>query len=1374
MIDRPPPRQQNQLKKIRYQRISYGPMLLLFCAWLTFYSVFAQPERVQDPLSGLSYEAAERSAGSYQLSEPATAGTNRSIRQHPLQNGGPLSPFDIGITFPGPDFDDNSAQIGVRFIPPDPMGAAGIDRVLGVVNVLIEMRDKSGSLIFQEDLKTFFSPLGGQTLGTYTFDPKVVFDPYEERFVVVTMEQTESPQGSRILMAVSKTATPSTAGAADWYFLSINSLISINGVPAWADYPGFELDEEAIYVTANMFPFAAGDVAVRLWIIDKGVSGGFYSGGSASVTIHDPYAGGGVPVTTMPAQVYGAGGVPGGSGDVGTFLVGYDGLSDGSSEFVQIVRVDDPLGSAGGPFFTLETIDVGNIDNTGASVGTAPQPGATSFLDMLNTVGRRVYDAVWRDGALWLVTIVNPPDGPDAGQTTVHWFKVNTSAAPGGALTLADQGDIGGETLGPETYTFFPSVAVNSAGDAQFGFGASSYTLYGGAYTAGRAALDPAGSTRPAETVAEGLDFYVRTFGGFRNRWGDYSGISIDPADDSQFWIFNLYAGLRGSPTGNEDGRWETMWANATLPDLVQEPDILVTPQAIDYGTAFVGDSVVKSIYIDNNGGNALTVSTISAPAAPLYLDLSSLSNGGTLPITIPSLGRERIKVIYNPLMAGSSNDVVNISSDDPDQPSITVTLQGEAITPVSTIRETIYATAYVGADQRLMVIDQNTGQYSSVVLDNFISTLGINLNGELFGSVNGDLYRIDPSSGVSTFVSSTGLTDGLNGIDFLSNELMYAITLEFLPPSTLVNHFYSIDPATGAATLIGDILNKNLFDIAVNPLDGSIWASGGDSGGDLDYIYTIDPATAAITEVGKVGIVPGPGFIPIIAGLQFDYQGRLFGAFSNGNINTQFLSIGLNPLNATVITAYPYNELSALSAFAAYKAPLAGAHIGLSPSALDFGAVAVGWKSDTALITVRSIGTDPLTITGITASGAPFELITDSLSGGGALPIIMPPGSSERFQVVFAPQDSGLFAGSITLSSDDPDDPQMVLSLSGEGSEVMAGGAYAVIGQGNGATSGELLRMNIANGSGASLGNSGLNGISALAISTAGEMVVAESGNGALYRLNHLTAETLPVGMTSLPAISALAFDGRDSLYAISLEAPDYPLYQINPHTGAATLIGPTGDFFTSLAFDPTDGTLWAATSNSATTPDGVFRIDPGSGAATLVGQTGLSGLGSTEGLMFDQAGNLYGAKALSGPPSLFISIDKATGAGTNKGTIGFKGVNGLAARLDRNLLVGIEGEIRPEVPAAFALAQNYPNPFNPTTEIPYALPVNARVEIAVYNILGQKVRTLVNHAQSPGYYTARWDGRNDAGQLVGSGIYIYRISAGSYTAMRKMILLK
>ncbi|MCB0294487.1 MAG: T9SS type A sorting domain-containing protein, partial [Calditrichaeota bacterium] len=109
-----------------------------------------------------------------------------------------------------------------------------------------------------------------------------------------------------------------------------------------------------------------------------------------------------------------------------------------------------------------------------------------------------------------------------------------------------------------------------------------------------------------------------------------------------------------------------------------------------------------------------------------------------------------------------------------------------------------------------------------------------------------------------------------------------------------------------------------------------------------------------------------------------------------------------------------------------------------------------------------------------------------------------------------------------------------------------------------------------------------------------------------------------------------------------------------------------------------------------------------------------------------------------------------------------------------DRNLLVGIKDEIRPEVPAAFALAQNYPNPFNPTTEIPYALPVNARVEIAVYNILGQKVRTLVNHAQSPGYYTAHWDGRNDAGQLVGSGIYIYRINAGEYRAMRKMILLK
>lgn len=94
--------------------------------------------------------------------------------------------------------------------------------------------------------------------------------------------------------------------------------------------------------------------------------------------------------------------------------------------------------------------------------------------------------------------------------------------------------------------------------------------------------------------------------------------------------------------------------------------------------------------------------------------------------------------------------------------------------------------------------------------------------------------------------------------------------------------------------------------------------------------------------------------------------------------------------------------------------------------------------------------------------------------------------------------------------------------------------------------------------------------------------------------------------------------------------------------------------------------------------------------------------------------------------------------------------------------------------LPTVFAVSQNYPNPFNPVTEIQYALPQPEKVEIVIYNALGQKVKTLVSQHQEAGYYTVAWDAANDAGQKVGSGIYFYRVKAGKHSAMKKMALVR
>jgi hypothetical protein len=94
--------------------------------------------------------------------------------------------------------------------------------------------------------------------------------------------------------------------------------------------------------------------------------------------------------------------------------------------------------------------------------------------------------------------------------------------------------------------------------------------------------------------------------------------------------------------------------------------------------------------------------------------------------------------------------------------------------------------------------------------------------------------------------------------------------------------------------------------------------------------------------------------------------------------------------------------------------------------------------------------------------------------------------------------------------------------------------------------------------------------------------------------------------------------------------------------------------------------------------------------------------------------------------------------------------------------------------LPKVFALEQNYPNPFNPSTVIRFSLPQTASTKVVVYDMLGSEVRTLINNEYTAGNYEAVWDGRNNLGQSVSTGVYIYRIQAGTFISTKKMMLLK
>lgn len=121
---------------------------------------------------------------------------------------------------------------------------------------------------------------------------------------------------------------------------------------------------------------------------------------------------------------------------------------------------------------------------------------------------------------------------------------------------------------------------------------------------------------------------------------------------------------------------------------------------------------------------------------------------------------------------------------------------------------------------------------------------------------------------------------------------------------------------------------------------------------------------------------------------------------------------------------------------------------------------------------------------------------------------------------------------------------------------------------------------------------------------------------------------------------------------------------------------------------------------------------------------------------------------------------------------------------QVSESVLIGVDGAVdllsHAEVgdltplPDRFNLDQNAPNPFNPSTVIGYQLAEAGEVRLVIYNLLGQGVRVLVNERQEAGSFRATWDGMDEMGRRVASGVYLYRIQAGAFTSVRRMVLLK
>ncbi len=214
------------------------------------------------------------------------------------------------------------------------------------------------------------------------------------------------------------------------------------------------------------------------------------------------------------------------------------------------------------------------------------------------------------------------------------------------------------------------------------GFSASGPSIFPGAYYTGRLANDPAGTVQPTATLAAGQDFYIRRFAGTRNRWGDNSGIALDPTNDGTFCAFNGYALTRGSilpEFPNQDGRWGTRFECFTLTSAALA-DLSVT-QRESADPVSAGGALNYTIHVTNNGPAIATSVTLTDVLHTAKVALVSATPtdkcSGTTTVTcrlgdIPSGGSATVQ-INTTLKKGvsltniSNRNTVSANETDPD-----------------------------------------------------------------------------------------------------------------------------------------------------------------------------------------------------------------------------------------------------------------------------------------------------------------------------------------------------------------------------------------------------------------------------------------------------------------------------------------------------------------------------------------------------------------------------------------------------------------------------------------------------------------------------------------------------------------------------------
>src|SRR5436853_902167 len=492
---------------------------------------------------------------------------------------------------PGLDFDGIGAD-GVT--PPDTNGSVGATQFVQIVNVEYAVYDKmSGALLLgPTPIHNIWSGFNGDCANGDGSDPVVLYDKSAQRWVVGQMNVTLTAY----CMAVS-----TTSDATQSYYRYEFSFGS--NTP---DYPKLAVWPNAYYWTANTFSGANTFLGANPCAFDRAT---MLSGGPANAICmqQNPSVD-----SLLPADLDGTTPPPAGEPNFYLQMVAPSNLN----LFKFHVDFTTPSNST----FTGPTaIPVASFSEACGRGTCIPQPGTMQQLDSLGD--RLMFRLAYRNFGDHESLVVN--HSVTAGSSVgVRWYEIRS---PNATPTVFQQG-----TFSPDSqYRWMGSIAMDQSGDIAVGYSASSSSNFPAVRYAGRVPSDPAGTMESENSIIEGTG--SQTNGS--SRWGDYSGMSVDPADDCTFWYTNEYLTTNGS------FNWKTRvgsfkFTSCGLPGSSLSATTLIS----SLNPSALGQAVTFTATVQPATGSGTPTGTVTFNDGAIVLGPGTLS-GGTATFTTSGLG---------------------------------------------------------------------------------------------------------------------------------------------------------------------------------------------------------------------------------------------------------------------------------------------------------------------------------------------------------------------------------------------------------------------------------------------------------------------------------------------------------------------------------------------------------------------------------------------------------------------------------------------------------------------------------------------------------------------------------------------------------------